>query len=95
MSSALTAPSTGACHAPGLGVGGEGSENFLGSEVCTMHNQMMPVSEEHVHVEGNIYEKFHACNQRHIFAILFFKYMHHFSTDNISKPSKLIEHVKS
>ena len=81
VSSALTAPSTGAQfvlgprRAPGLGVGGEGSEHFLGGEVCTVNNQVMPVSEQHVHVENNIYEKLHAYNQRQIFAIPFFKYI--------------------
>ena len=76
----LSAPGPGAwlvpapCRALGLDVGGEGSEHFLGGEVCAVHNQMTPVSEQPVQVEGNIYEKFHACKL--IFAILFFKYIH-------------------
>lgn len=81
---------------PGLGVGGEGIEHFLGGDMCAMNNQMMPVSEQQIHVENNIYEKLHAYNQRQIFAIPFFSILIlYFSTDNIYKPSKIIEHVKS
>lgn len=55
VSSALSAPGTGAGlvpaprRAPGLDVGGEGSEHLLGGEVSAAHNQAMPISEQHVH----------------------------------------------
>ena len=50
VSSALSAPGTGARlvpaprRTPGLDVGGEGREHFLGGEVRAAHNQAMPVS---------------------------------------------------
>lgn len=36
-------------RAPGLDVGGEGSEHFLGGEVSATHNQVMPISKQHDH----------------------------------------------
>lgn len=50
-------------RAPGLDVGGEGSEHFLSGEVGATHNQAMAVSEQHVHAGlGAVVP--HVCNHR-------------------------------